>query len=180
MTKNEIIGMILSICGMIITVISFQVKEKKKLLIFQTMGNIFYLVSYIFSKGGIAVYLNIIYVVRNFIFMYFDTDKCKKVYLTAGVLCLLYIVSYIIFISTTDIDVSIKIWNILPVVGAVFGTVAVTNKDVNKLRLWKYGDSASWLIFNIYIGLGALGGILGEIFNIISLTVGIIRFKKSK
>lgn len=176
----EIVGMILSLCGMLITVCSFQIKSKKGLLIWQTAGTGFYLVSYIFNGGGIAVYLNVIYLVRNFLFMRFDGQSGKKIYLAAVLLCAAYLVSYVCYICFANIQTSDKLWNILPVLGALFGTVAVTNTNVNKLRAWKTGDSLSWLAFNVHIGIGALGGILGEIFNLASITVGIIRFKGGK
>ena len=50
--------------------------------------------------------------------------------------------------------------------------------DVNKYRMWKYGDSFCWLFFNARFGLGAIGGVIGEVLNQISLTVGIIRYRK--
>ena len=177
---DEQIGMILSLCGMIITVLSFQVKEKKGLLLFQTVGTGFYLISYIFSGGGIAVILNIIYVFRNFLFMYFNEKRGKRLYITCGILCFLYILSYIFFAVFVAEDLGERLWNLCPIIGAVFGTIAVVNSNVNRLRLWKYGDSCSWLLFNVRIGLGALGGIIGEVLNIISLTLGIIRYKKTE
>ena len=44
--------------------------------------------------------------------------------------------------------------------------------------MWKYGDSISWFFFNARFGLGALGGIIGEVFNQISLAVALIRYRK--
>ena len=73
---------------------------------------------------------------------------------------------------------SVNLWNLCPIIGAFFGTVALVQGDVNSLRKWKYGDSISWLAFNIHIGIGAMGGIIGEILNILSLTIGVIRYQK--
>lgn len=176
----EIMGMILSIAGMLVTVCSFQVKSKRGLLVWQTVGTGFYLVSYIFSGGGIAVWLNVIYLVRNFLFMRFDGQTGKKGYITAALLCVSYLLAYICYICFANITTADKLWNVLPVLGAFFGTAAVANSDVNRLRAWKTGDSLSWLAFNIHIGLGALGGILGEIFNLASIAVGIYRFKRGR
>lgn len=169
--------MVLSLCGMLVTVCSFQLKSKRGLLIWQTAGTCFYLVSYIFSKGGIAVYLNAIYLVRNFLFMSFDGQKGKKLYVATAILCLSYIVAYMGYVFLSGIGTAEKWWNLLPVSGAVFGTIAVTKSNVNGLRAWKTGDSLSWLAFNMHIGLGALGGILGEIFNLVSIAVGLFRFR---
>ena len=66
----------------------------------------------------------------------------------------------------------------MPVAASIFGTIATACVSVNKYRMWKYGDSFCWLFFNASFGIGALGGILGEVLNQISLTVGIIRYRK--
>ena len=67
--NNEHIAMIFSILGMLVNIVSFQVKNKKPLLVFQTIGNVLFLISFIFNVSAIAVILNVIYVVRNFIYM---------------------------------------------------------------------------------------------------------------
>ena len=175
---DEQIAMILSICGMIVTILSFQAKGKTGLLIMQTVGTAFYLSSYVFCDGGIAVILNVIYLVRNFLFMYFKNENPKARYVTCVALCVCYAVSYGVYTAVADKSLAVNLWNLLPIVGAFFGTVALVQTNVNRLRMWKYGDSVSWLAFNVRIGLGALGGIIGEILNLISLTVGIIRYKK--
>lgn len=70
MTPERIIGWILSIIGMAVTVFSFQAKNKKGLLILQTVGSSFYLLSYIFLGAGIAAILNCIYLIRNLLYAF--------------------------------------------------------------------------------------------------------------
>ena len=176
---NEQIGMILSIGGMIVTILSFQAKRKTGLLIMQTVGTVLYLSSYVFSDGGIAVILNVIYVARNFLFMYLKDGSVKARKITCIALCTCYALSYGVYTAVAGKPLDANLWNLLPIIGAFFGTIALVQSNVNRLRTWKYGDSVSWLAFNARIGLGALGGIIGEVLNIISLTVGIIRHKKA-
>lgn len=177
---NEIIGMILSIIGMVITVISFQMKEKGNLLILQSAGTVFYLVSYIFAEGGVAVWLNCIFLIRNFTYM--NIDKCRRQirFLACGLLCLGCIAVLAGFILTTDLSFCDYLWSSLPIIGGIFGTIAVVNTNVNRLRVLKLGDSISWLSYNIHIGIGALGGIIGEVLNISSIALALIRFSKKK
>jgi hypothetical protein len=179
MMTNEQIGMILSICGMLVTVFSFQLKKKSLLLLAQTVGSAFYLVSYIFSKGGIAVLLNVIFILRNFLFIAVKENK-ERAMLLCLLLCLSYVVSYICYILFNSLTTSEKWWNLLPVIGSFFGTFAITKTNANALRAWKSLDSISWLAFNLRIGLGALGGIIGEIFNLTSIGIAILRFKKEE
>ena len=176
---NEQIGMILSLLGMAVTILSFQAKGKNGLLVMQTIGTALYLASYVFSDGGIAVILNVIYLARNFLFMYLKDGNKRARYITCIVLCSCYAVSYVVYTIAAGKPLDANLWNLLPIIGAFFGTIALVQTNVNRLRCWKYGDALSWLAFNGRIGLGALGGIIGEILNIISLTVGIIRHKNA-
>ena len=175
---NEHIAMIFSILGMLVNIISFQVKNKKPLLLFQTIGNILFLISFVFNGSGIAVILNVIYVVRNFVYMKLDGKQGKPMYVTCAVLCGAFITAYAVYTAVAGLPLSENLWNFAPVAASIFGTVASACIDVNKYRMWKYGDSWCWFFFNARFGLGALGGIAGEVFNQISLTVGIIRYRK--
>ena len=175
---NEIWAMIFSILGMLVNIVSFQVKNKKPLLVFQTIGNVLFLISFIFNSSGIAVILNVIYVTRNFIYMRLDGKRGKPMYITCAILCVAFIVSYTVYTLVAGLTPKENLWNIVPVAASIFGTIASACVDVNKYRLWKYGDSFCWLFFNARFGLGALGGVIGEVLNQISLTVGLIRYRK--
>lgn len=174
---NEHIAMIFSVLGMLINIFSFQVKNKKPLLVFQTIGNVLFLISFIFNVSAIAVIVNVIYVVRNFVYMRLDGKRGKPMYVTCAALCVAFILSYTVYILIADHSLSENLWDFVPIAASIFGTVASACIDVNKYRMWKYGDSFCWLFFNARMGLGALGGIIGEVLNQISLTVGIIRYR---
>ena len=178
--SDEIIAMMLSLVGMVLTMISFQAEKKLWYVILQSTGSTFYLVSYIFSGGGIAIYLNIIFLIRNFISLPLDKASVKARRWACGIICAACAMVYILFISLTPLETSEKIWSITPVIGAFFGAFATLSKDMMRLRLLKYGDSLGWISYNTYIGIGALGGIIGEIFNITSTTIAILRFRKKK
>lgn len=177
---NEQIGMFLSLCGMAITVFSYQIKNKVPLLIFQTVGSTLFMISYAFSGGGIGVVLNILMLTRNFIFLFYKPRTKKQLYMVCGVLFASYITAYIVYSAVANEGLVNNIWNVFPIIAALFGTVAFSNTNVNMLRVWKYGDSVCWLTYNIHIGLGALGGILCEVFTLASLTIGIFRFREKK
>ncbi len=175
---NEHIGMILSIIGMIINIFCFQAKSKVLYLVLQTAGSSFFLISYFFSGGGIGIIINCIYIVRNFVFMFIGQRRDRLVYVSCILLCLAYVIAYVffaIFMSNGTADI---LWSLLPIGASVFGTIGLVSTRMNVVRAWKYGDSFCWLAYNAHLGLGALGGIIGEVLNEISLTVGILRFKK--
>lgn len=177
---NEQIGMVISLAGMLVGVISFQVKNKIPLLILQTVSSMLFMTSYIFSGGGIAIALNVIMPLRNVLFMIFANKRGTPVYIICGALCASYVAIYVVYTALAQEGVIASLWNALLIIAAFFSTISFANRNVNRLRMWKYGDSICWLTYNLRIGIGALGGILGEILNLVSLTVGIIRFRKKK
>jgi len=170
--------MILSLIGMFINIFSFQARKKALYLLMQSVGSIFFLLSYVFAGGGIAIWLNVIFLIRNAVFM--NTEKIshntqKKI---CFALCSAYILTYVLHIIFGQETLSENLWGLLPIIGAHFGTFAILNNDPIKLRVVKLGDSVAWLCFNSHIGLGALGGTLGEIFNITSSLIAMYRFRR--
>ena len=172
--------MVLSLCGMGVNVFSFQVKNKIPLMILQTIGSTLFLISYVFSGGGIGIVLNVLMLIRNFIFIFYKPSTKKQLYVLCGALFASYVTAYTVYTLLANEGLANNIWNAFPIIAAFFGTISFANTNVNMLRVWKYGDSICWLTYNTHIGLGALGGILGEILNLISLTVGIFRFREKK
>lgn len=175
---DQHIAMIFSILGMLVNIVSFQVKNKKPLLFLQMVGNVLFLISFVFNASGIAVILNVIYIARNLVYMKLDGKKGKSMYVTCAILCVAFLTAYAVYTAVAGLSLTENLWNFAPVAASIFGTIASACIDVNKYRIWKYGDSWCWFFFNARFGLGALGGIAGEVFNQISLTVGIIRYRK--
>ncbi|MBQ8371984.1 MAG: YgjV family protein [Clostridia bacterium] len=178
--SNEHIGMILSIIGMVINIFCFQAKGKVLYLILQTCGSTFFLISYFFSGGGIGIIINCIYIVRNFLFMFIGHRRDRVVYISCAMLCVSYAMAFVFFAIFMSSGTADTLWSLLPIGASIFGTVALVNTRMNVVRIWKYGDSLCWLAYNAHLGLGALGGIIGEVLNEISLAIGILRFKAKK
>lgn len=173
--KNEMIGMILSLIGMVINIVSFQAREKKNLFLFQITGSAVFLLSYCFSDGGIAVALNCLFIFRGILLIVLGERGKKPLAfgLMAG-----YLLSYagVLLLQTPTPLEAARL--ALPVIGAFLGTIGFIQTDIRTLRYWKMGDSLCWLIFNASIGLGALGGVLCEIFSLGSILISLWRFRK--
>ena len=160
---------ILSVIAMIVTIASFQMKTRGQILIFQTVGSAFFLLSFLLQNEMTAVVLNCIFLIRNMIF-YFGRDKKWAGHWIWLPVLLCAVVAAGIF--------SFEKWlDLLPVVGSLFGTVAMYMKNENMMRLLKLGDSPCWLIFHCTIP--NLGAIVCEVFNIVSIVVGLIRYRKN-
>ncbi len=179
---NEIIGMILSLFGMCANVLSFQVRKKAAMLTVQTVGSVLFSLAFFFSGAGIGGIMNILLLVRNIVFMAMREKRGKTVYGTVAALCLSYIAGLLIYnlVFATGETMSDKLWNILPVLGGAVGTVALSVARLSLLRKIKLGDSVCWLLYNCHIGIGALGGILCEVFSIFSIGIALLRFREKK
>lgn len=165
---EQIIGQITSIIGMILTIISFQMKTRNQIILLQTAGSAFYLVSFLFLGKWAPVCLNVVFLFRNFL-CYFRKDKAWA----QSIVWLYVLLAAVIAAGTLGFH---SWWDLFPIIGSVFGTIAMYMKNENMLRLLKLGDSPCWLIYNFTVP--SVGGVIGEVFNITSIIVGLIRYKK--
>ena len=179
--EDQYIAMIFSILGMLVNIVSFQARDKKLILLLQSLGNILFLISFVFNGSGMAIILNVIYLIRNFTFITLEKRMTDKLSTKLSIIIsALIVASYAIYTPLANLPLEENLWNLLPIAASIFGTVATSCSEVNHYRAWKFGDSYCWLFFNARFGIGALGGIVGEVFNQASLIVGIIRYRKKK
>ena len=166
----ELLGQILSIIAMGLTIFSFQMKKRKQILIFQTVGTGFFLASFLLLGSWTAACLNVVFLARNIIF-YFGEDKkwAKHPIWLPVILAAVIGAGALGYVSPLDL---------LPIIGSIFGTVATYMKNENTFRLLKLGDSPLWLAYNAVIP--SIGGVICEVFNIISIIVALIRYRKKK
>ena len=176
--KREYIGTILSMIGMVLNVVAFHARKKRTLLILHFIATCFHMCSYIFSGGGMGIWLNMVFLARSALFLKTENsprkDRLKVYYL----ICAGCVIAYAAFTLAAKPPLADCLWNLIPIIGAFFGTYAFVHTDMVKLRYVKMVDSVSWLLFNGHVGIGALGGFLGEVFNIISMLLAIRREKK--
>lgn len=178
--KREYYGTILSLIGMVFNIIAFHARKKRTLLILHTAGTCFHMFSYVFSGGGMGIYLNAVFLVRCLAFLKAENwtkEQRKKLYYGICVGCA---GAYILFVTLHHPSLADSLWSLIPVVGAFFGTYAFVHTDMIALRRVKMVDSVSWLLYNGHVGIGALGGFLGEVFNVIAMLHAIWRDKKEQ
>ena len=174
------IGMMLSIIGMVFNIVAFHARKKHTLLLLHTAGTCFHMVSYVFSGGDMGIWLNLVFLARCVLFLRAENagERIRKLlYASICTACALVYVMYT-WIARPPLDVCL--WNVIPVIGAFFGTYSCVQTDMIKLRQVKMADSVSWLLFNGHVGIGALGGFLGEVLNMVSMLLAIHREKTER
>ena len=162
------LGQIFSIVAMALTIASFQMKTRKQIIFLQTVGSAIFLLSYLLVQDWAPACLNVVFLFRNFV-CYFRKDK-------KWAQNPVWLVVLLVAVIGAGL-IGFRSWlNLLPIVGSVFGTVAMYMKNENMIRLLKLGDSPCWLVYNMMLPLW--GGVACEVFNIVSIVVGLIRYKK--
>lgn len=165
---QELFGQITSVVGMILTIASFQMRTRRSIIIFQTMGSSFFLVSYFLLGSWTGVYMNIVYLTRNFVFYYRNEKQWAKSKCWLGIFLVASVVAGALGYR--------RAIDILPIFGAVFATLAMYMPRENMLRAFNLLASPCWLVYNIQ--LPSTGGILCETFNMVSIAVGLFRYRK--
>ena len=175
MELQDILIQGLSIIAMIIIVLSFQQKSQKLIIVFQLLGALLFAIHFGLLGTMMGCLLNAINVVRAAIFANkkrFHTDAMPW---TVGLLAV-YVGAYILTFTLFGTEPTAKnlIVEAFPLVSSFFMTFAFRAKTARMTRFLGFGNSPGWLIYNIVNF--SIGGILCEIFAMISIVVGIVRY----
>ena len=165
----QLIGYIGTACALI----SYQCKKNKNYFIFQTGCAISFTIQFIFLSSWAAMLLNLFSIMRGVIFTL--GDKCKKTF---------YLILIEACFAASCICSSLffgeKWWiALLLVVAQCGGTLAMWTRDGKKIRIAQISIiSPIWIVNNVYYN--SIGGVICELFNIASVVVSFIRFRKSE
>ena len=114
----------------------------------QTAGSVFFLLSYLLLESWSAVYLNVVFLIRNIVF-YFGKDKKwaqHKIWLVI-LLCAVVAAGSVGFHSWLDI---------LPIIGAIFNMLAAFQRDEQKTRYLVLCNASIFCTYYIIIGSTSL------------------------
>lgn len=155
---------ILGYIGVFCTVISYQIKTKKNIMIMQAVGRFFFILQYslLFAFEGAA--LNVVCMYSAVIFMNRDGfAKENRVWL---------ILMYLL-----NISLGIAFWknmfSLFVLVGSILQNTAFAMKKPKMVRICTFACLPLWLIYNA--ANGAIAAIICDILSMISTITGIIR-----
>lgn len=161
----ENIAQIIAFIAFILFVLSIQMKEKKKLVIYQLFANLLYGISYFLLNSPVAFIMNMVSVLRCLI-LYFSKGKPSKLYLF---LLILIIINVGIFMYDTPLS-------LIPICITLLYTISTWQDDMRLVRYLFVTGGIFWTLYNY--SAGAYIAIMGNIFEIISGSISIIRYKK--
>ena len=148
---------------------SYQRTQKRKIMIIQTVATALSCVQYLLIGAFSGFALNIVCIIRNFTFYY--RDRNKKTDLTSP-----------IFFAVCMAVVSFFSWegihSLLITLGLVFNTVCMGVFNAKTFRKTILISSSLILIYNIFAS--SYSGILSESISLISVIIGIIRYRDTQ
>lgn len=160
----EIFAQILGLIGAGFNIGSYQLKKNSHLMLSQFLASTFFVFNYLLIGAFTGCCMNLIGTIRNFLFLY--GQKFRKI-------------PILIFLNLILIVATVLTWenafSILPFIGMGSMTNVMYFNNGKTIRIAQlFISSPCWLIYNI-INF-TLGGILCEVFVIISTTISFIRF----
>ncbi len=165
---SYVIGQLIGIVSVILTFISYQAKNSKKLLVLQTVSTTGFIIHYLLIGAASGFLLNIVCVIRNLIY-YFKNVKIFSYsfypYLLALVLAVLGAMSWQGPVS------------LLIIVALMINTVCLSSSDTQFLRKSVLLTCSMILLYNFFVR--SYGGMINEAIAIVSSAIGIYRYRKS-
>ena len=170
MTPMFIFSQLLSIIGVIITFISYQLRTQKQIIIALTVATSVFIVHYFLIGAYSGAMLNIVCVIRNIIYNLKTNVKPlahKSVpYILAAAIALVGALSWTGYES------------LLVIIALAVNTVFMSIDNPQLLRKSLILTCSMILIYNVIVF--SVGGIINESIAIISAIVGLARYRKSK
>lgn len=164
MTAYDIFVQAIGVIGIISSVLSFQCKNHKPLMIFRTGNEFFFAIQYFLLGAYTGTAMNILGCTRNLIFTKM-VEKNKSTVKMRVVFSALFLIF------------SIFTWSgfksILVGIAKVLSTVAYGSSNTAFVRILILITSISWFTYNFMVK--SYAGCVCEFFTICSIIVGIIR-----
>jgi len=163
---NNLIVQGIGMVGLVFAIISFQNNKRNLILFFLGLAQMFFIVHFALLGVWTASAMNIVGAARTFFFMlrgrkkWMDSDVVMYVFI-----CLFFIAGIL----------SWQNWlSLLPIMAMAIETFGLWQEDPRKIRSIVIIPRPLWLTYNVIHG--SYAGVLTELFVVVSLITGIIRF----
>ena len=163
---KQIIAQVIGIFAMATCISSFQFKKNTHFFIVQGISSTLFFVHYLLLGQNAGAFMNLLAVMRS---------VCLNVkFLRSRVFEVLLIIGFVVIAIF-----SFESWlTILILIAQIGGTIVFWQNKAKRIRLFQlFICSPCWLLHNVFAF--SIGGIITEVFNIVSTTISIIRFRKS-
>jgi len=179
MEPIEIIAQAVGICGMAVNILSYQPKKKKTVLILQLFGAALFTVNFFMLGAITGAILNMINVALSLVFVFKDKTHADHIAWAIG-FAIAYIGSYVLTFVLFGVEPTPKnlITEFFPVIGTLLTILSYKMKDAKAIRRIGFVRSPAWLIYDALVF--SVGGVLCEVFTLISIIIATIRLDIKK
>ena len=176
---NPVFAQAVGIVAMFFCIFSFQQKTPKGILILQTIGTLLFSLNYLLLGEYIGAILNLLGCIRALLFLkkekwHTDNNWWLAIFTAAYVGA--YVLTFTVF--GKEVTAANLALQCMPVLGMIAGHFAFRSSKASQIRRLSLIASSCWLVFNVIVL--AIGGLLCETFNIISILVGMWRLDRKK
>ena len=170
---TDIIAQTLGIFGMLCAMLSYQCKTNRNYFIWQGMSGVFFSAQFIMIGAYAGLVFNAYNIVRAVIY---QSKKSKSVY------AVILLETLVVAATLTAIFVLGEAWWLVTFtfIAQATGTFAMWTRNGRTIRISQLAVvSPFWLLYDALIQTPSIGGILCEVFNMASVVVSFVRFKKT-
>ncbi len=165
----KIIGHGIGFVSIALFFVSYQYSDKKKLLLLQTLATALSCIQYLFIGAYSGFALNIICIIRNFIYYIRYKNRIKAM---LGPIVLACAIAVACVFSWEGYH------SLLITTGLVINTICMGVFDSQNLRKTILISSSFILAYNIFAH--SYSGMIGESCSLISAAIGVLRYSKQK
>lgn len=175
----QIAAQAIGIAAMFFFIFSYQQKKARTIITWQMIGTLLFTLNFLMLGEAIGAILNFTGFTRAILFLKKDKLHTDSIGWLVGFTAA-YLGAYVLTFAVfgTEPTLGNFILQCCPVLGMFFQHLGLRHEDTRKIRFFCLFGSAAWLIYNIAVF--ALGALLCETFNIISIFVAMVRFRKEK
>ena len=169
----DIIAQTLGIFGMLCAMLSYQCKTNRNYFIWQGMSGVFFSAQFIMIGAWAGLVFNAYNIVRAIIY---QSKKSRSIFV------IILLETLVVAATLTSIFVFKETWwlVLLTFIAQATGTFSMWTKNGKTIRIAQLAVvSPFWLLYDALIPTPSVGGILCEVFNMASVIVSFIRFKKT-
>ena len=165
----EFVAQLIGIVGIILSVLSFQFKQRKHIMLAQALASLMFVLQFILLNAMIAAFLDFISFIRTLVFANNTKSWAKSK---------TWLYGFILIMILSSIFTWNDLWSTLPLMGSILSTIALWMQEEKHIRLISLTVAPCWFIYNLHIG--AYTGALNEIIAVTSIAIGLIRNDKKE
>lgn len=174
----EFFAQAVGIVAMFFFIFSYQQKNAKSIITWQMIGTLLFTINFFLLGEYLGAILNFIGFVRAVLFLQKKKLHTDSIGWLIG-FTLAYLGAYALTFTVFGTEPTLPnfLLQCCPVLGMFFQHLGLRNEDTKKIRAFCLVGSVAWLIFNCVVF--ALGALLCEAFNIISILIAFARFNRA-